>query len=409
MNTVSPSAVESPPNTPLKKKAFVIQAIGEKGTETRKRADLVFNSIIKPACEAAGYDAIRYEATTEGEEATPEDKLLAKTIAQPIISALNTYPLVIADLAAPPWDPNVMMMVGFRLAIGRPIIGLADKNSDPKAEIIPLNLRNVHIHQIDSAALTPEDVSIFVKTIGDHESHVESWDSHYPIIEFSYPLIGPRVGRFIYANRQAAEVYGLSNPDQMIGQPISEIDERLQQFIAVYQRDPYNENQMALIGKLVAHDEGPLTATVPLWFTEHTIKTQNHKIYWPILAQHRYPDESDEELGIVLRVLFIDVTDWDVIHPRQRAGREPLSMPALFRKIPKYEIPPKLQPFTHDVFLSYNSNNRVYANQLSEMLERIGYRVWFDTKDFGGGQGLAEELLKDRHYAVAVFGSRIRG
>src|SRR5262249_4316082 len=133
------------------KKAFIIQAVGSAGSAVRGRADRGLQLIIDPACQETGYEAVR------------ASDLHTKTIAEPIISALNTHPLVIADLAAPPWNSNVLMEVGFRLATGRPIVFLAD--TDPKPELLPLHLRNVRIHTIDPSGQRKDDVQNLIQSI----------------------------------------------------------------------------------------------------------------------------------------------------------------------------------------------------------------------------------------------------
>jgi hypothetical protein len=358
----------SPPEL---KKAFVIQAIGSDGSATRARADRVLDQIIRPACRLDGYEAVR------------ADELMAKTIAEPIISALNTHPLVVADLAAPPWNANVLTEVGFRLATGRPIVFLADGN--PSVDIIPLHLRNVRIHQIDPSAPTTEDVDTLAGLIREHGKgeKVNSWESHYPIIEFSLPLTPTGVGRFIYANPQAAGIYGKKSPDDLIGHPVDEIDRDLHKFIPDFHRQPYDDDQAALVGKLIQRAPGPLTAKVPLWFTNHTITTLNNKVYWPVLVQHRYA--SDLDLGIVLRVLFADVTEW--ARHRElgpRAAAEALFIPELFRD----PDPPR-----YDAFLSYNSADGEYVAVLHQFLTRFGLSVWYDEQDIRGDGSLAKELI----------------
>ena len=164
----------TPEQLPIKH-AFIIQAVDSEGS--RQCADRVLKSIIDPACEATGYEAVR------------ANDLQAKTIAEPIISALNTHPLVIADLAAPPWNPNMLMEVGFRLATGRPILFLAD--ADPKPEILPLQLRNARIHIINSATPERADVESLIELINKYSKEVNSWESDYPVIEFSLSWRSP--------------------------------------------------------------------------------------------------------------------------------------------------------------------------------------------------------------------------
>ncbi len=364
-----------------KKHAFIIQAVDSEGS--RQRADRVLKSIIDPACEATGYEAVR------------ANDLQAKTIVEPIISALNTHPLVIADLAVPPWNPNVLMEVGFRLATGRPIVFLAD--TDPKQEILPLQLRNVRIHIINSATPGRADVDSLIESINKYSLEVNSWESDYPTIEFSISWRSPDGGRFIFANEKAARLYGLTHPDDMIGRPVIEIDPGLKEFIPNEQYyEEYQNDQDAMLGKIMKRDPQPKTASIPLWFTNHILDDQNDKIYWPVLAQYRYVS-SEDEADIVMRVIFINVSEWDAMKPRPRKPPQVLRLPKLFQEV-RQPIAPQ-----HDVFLSYNSQDIGYVSELYQMLVRCGLRVWFDVNEFGGGTGLASELIKASNLS-RIFG-----
>jgi|GEM_PF-3608182 len=364
-----------------KKHAFIIQAVDSEGS--RQRADRVLKSIIDPACEATGYEAVR------------ANDLQAKTIVEPIISALNTHPLVIADLAVPPWNPNVLMEVGFRLATGRPIVFLAD--ADPKQEILPLQLRNVRIHIINSATPGRADVDSLIESIDKYSLEVNSWESDYPTIEFSISWRSPDGGRFIFANEKAARLYGLTHPDDMIGRPVIEIDPGLKEFIPNEQYyEEYQKDQDAMLGKIMKRDPQPKTASIPLWFTNHKLNDENDKIYWPVLAQYRYVS-SEDEADIVMRVIFINVSEWDAMKPRPRKPPQVLRLPKLFQEV-RQPIAPQ-----HDVFLSYNSQDIGYVSELYQMLVRCGLRVWFDVNEFGGGTGLASELIKASNLS-RIFG-----
>ena len=356
------------------KNALIIQAVGSDGSETRQRADRVLKSIIEPACRATGYEAVR------------ANDLDSKTIAEPIVSALNTHPLVIADLAAPPWNPNVLMEVGFRLATGRPIVFLAD--TDPKAEILPLRLRNVRIHTIDPAKPGEADVESLIESITEYGSGVNAWESDYPTIEFSISFRSPDGGRFIFANEKAARAYGLGHPDELIGRPLNEVDPRLRDFFPNEQYyQEYEKDQNAILGQILRRDPSPKTASIPIWFTKHHINDQNDKIYWPVLAQYRYASR-EENADIVMRVMFINVSGWDAMNPRPRNPPQVLRVPELFHKVQKPIAP------QHDLFLSYNSQDIGYVNDLYQMLVRCGLKVWFDQNEFSGATGLTAELIR---------------
>ena len=101
-----------------------------------------------------------------------------------------------------------------------------------------------------------------------------------------------------------------------------------------------------------------------------------------------------------MRVIFINVSEWDAMRPRPRTPPQVLRVPKLFQEV-RQPIAPQ-----HDVFLSYNSQDVGYVSELYQMLTRCGLRVWFDVNEFGGGSGLASELIKasnlSRIFALVV-------
>ena len=198
----------------------------------------------------------------------------------------------------------------------------------------------------------------------------------------------PNDSRFIFANEKAARLYGLTHPDEMIGRPVSEVDPRLKDFIPNDEYyEEYQRDQDAILGKIMRRNPDPKSASIPLWFTNHTLIDENDKIYWPVLAQYRYTSR-DENADIVMRVMFINVSEWDAMKPRPRKPPQVLRLPKLFQEV-RQPIAPQ-----YDVFLSYNSQDIKYVVELYQMLVRCSLRVWFDQNEFGGGTGLAFELIK---------------
>jgi hypothetical protein len=360
-----------------KKHAFIIQAVDSNAS--RQRADRVLRSIIEPACAATGYDAVRDLQTNQAND-------LQAKIVEPIISALNTHPLVIADLAAPPWNPDVLVKVGFRLATGRPIVFLAD--TDPNQEILTLQLRNVSTHIINAATPGRGDVDSLIRSIKKYSSEVNAWESDYPTIEFSISFKDPEGGRFIFANEKAARAYGLNHPDDLVGRPINEVDPKLRLFFPDDEYwQAYEDDQNAILGQIVRRVPDPKTARVPLWFTKHVVAGENDKIYWPVLAQYRYVSNEDQA-DIVMRVMFINVSEWDAMKPRPRKPSQVLRLPELFKEVRRPAEP------QHDVFLSYNSQDVAHVSELYQMLVRCGLRVWFDQTELGGAMGLTAQLIE---------------
>lgn len=96
------------------KDCFIISPIGENGSETRKRSDLVLKYIIEPALKECEYTPVRADMI-------PEAGLITSQIIQRIIDS----PLVIADLTDS--NPNVFYELAIRHAVKKPLIQLLRK------------------------------------------------------------------------------------------------------------------------------------------------------------------------------------------------------------------------------------------------------------------------------------------
>lgn len=94
------------------KKCFIVCPISNEGTPTRKRSDDLLKFIITPACEAFNYEVIRVDKTNTIDK-----------IDNSIIEYLNNSDLVIADLTEE--NPNAFFELGYRLALGKPVIQMA--------------------------------------------------------------------------------------------------------------------------------------------------------------------------------------------------------------------------------------------------------------------------------------------
>lgn len=114
-----------------KKTCFVVSVIGKENSNERIHADNVFNHIIQPAL-ANEFDVTR------------ADKIYhADKIDNKIFSSLKSSDLVVADLTGK--NPNVFLEIGYRMALGKPIIFLVQKNSDP----LPFDIQSINICHYD--------------------------------------------------------------------------------------------------------------------------------------------------------------------------------------------------------------------------------------------------------------------
>ena len=108
----------------LDKPCFIISPMGQTSSPVRKRAEEIFKNYIEPVCKATGYFPVRSGPTLGG------------SIINGITNALNCAPMTIAYLGGLPWNPNVMIEVGYRLNTNLPLVYLCDQ--DDSGNDLPL-------------------------------------------------------------------------------------------------------------------------------------------------------------------------------------------------------------------------------------------------------------------------------
>lgn len=383
------------PAEPMSKLAFLIQGFGKEGSEQRRRADLKKAEIIAPACEAEGYHLMR------------ADEFSTASITEPITSALATSALVVADLGSLPWNQNVLVEVGFRLATGRPMVFVADV--EPDKTTLPTHLQDRRIIALPES-LTDDAIGRLRDVIKERQreqqqlesgSESPNWQSDYPLIEFFAPLTGGKPPYFVMVNEAAAALYGFDTADELLSVSVEEADEKLQGYMPETHREQFRDDQGKLWGAAIKPGrKEPVMARVPAWiYRQHRVKDRQNHVYWPVMLQHKFTrDKTGAEQGVLMRVAFIDVTRWQseaVLHSEPDSVIE---LPGYFR----------VRPFKHHIFLSYNAKDVDQVRVLHTILKRIGLRVWFDEYDMLQTGAMTKTLLRemaDSRMVMAVLGT----
>lgn len=125
------------------KKCFVVTPIGNEGSEIRKRADQVFKYIISPVCEEMEFEPIRVDMVNQ-----------ADSITQTILDYLNSAELVIADMSG--HNPNAFYEMGYRAAIGKPMIHLKNKSEKIPFDVAGIRAFDYDLSDLDSVAAIKE-------------------------------------------------------------------------------------------------------------------------------------------------------------------------------------------------------------------------------------------------------------
>lgn len=135
------------------KKCFVVCPIGADGSETRQRSNDLLKYIIEPVCKACDFEAIRVDNINASD-----------SINQTILDLLGNSDLVIADLTE--HNPNAFYELGYRFALGRPLIQLKHKN-----DTIPFDVSSIRTfdYDLNSVPSTEELKNRLIQTINSFE------------------------------------------------------------------------------------------------------------------------------------------------------------------------------------------------------------------------------------------------
>lgn len=119
------------------KTCFVVSPIGESESETRGNADKLFKYIIKPVCDAYGFEAVRVDKLNE-----------ASSITKTIIDYLEGAELVIADVTE--HNPNVFFEMGYRNRTKKPVIHLKRKGESLPFDVTAIRTLDYDLTDLDS-------------------------------------------------------------------------------------------------------------------------------------------------------------------------------------------------------------------------------------------------------------------
>jgi len=279
-------------------RCFVVSPIGLEGSETRKRADLVYERYIKLACETTPFRPVRGEM------------MRGNYILSDVLDALQSDPMVIVYLGPPKlgWNPNVMIELGIRITTSAPYIVIKDSTSDGEPYDLPFDLKDDRIVDIpEHEEGNPELYAIKVRTIRERITGiiVPQWDEIYPSATLDMK-IGDTTGeasKYTDASRQLETLFDLK---RVIGREVPFVINHLLEMMPFCQRQPFIEEQQSLITKLLFPTLSGIQsvrATIPIVFqTHHKYKG---RAFLPIIVRYNFNKPTNV---LRVRVLYVDVT-----------------------------------------------------------------------------------------------------
>ena len=120
----------------MEKICFIVCPIGSEGSDVRKRSDQLLKHILQPVCSEIGLKCIRVDELN-----------LSDTITQTILENLKNADLVIADITD--HNPNAFYEIGYRTALGKPIIHLKNKSDNIPFDISAIRTFDYDLTDLD--------------------------------------------------------------------------------------------------------------------------------------------------------------------------------------------------------------------------------------------------------------------
>jgi len=102
--------------TPTTKKCFIVMPISDQDGYEKSHFTRVYNHLIKPACERAGFEPIR-----------ADDEVKTNYIALDIVKKIIESDIVLCDLSSK--NPNVLYELGIRQAFNKKVVLIKDKKT----------------------------------------------------------------------------------------------------------------------------------------------------------------------------------------------------------------------------------------------------------------------------------------
>jgi len=280
---------------------FVISPIGGDGTPERERANFVFEEFAKRACAELNLRPYR------------SDQQFSVAIRRDMLASLERAKVAVAYIASPPWNPNVMIEVGYRLAARKAIVIIRDNEADcTDEERLPFDIEDMQVLSLPPKA-READPDARGRAVGDlaralNESLTkvpDPWASHHPFMNIEMDRRGQK-GIIKQATREAELLFAYKGP--LAGVEVGSVIVGLQSFMPSAQFEAFGAEQHRLIRDLLygQREKGArVTARIPMVFDGHPNEAYDQKAFLPIVVQ--YEDDSNDN-RLTLNVLYLDVT-----------------------------------------------------------------------------------------------------
>jgi hypothetical protein len=402
----------------MKKVCFVISPMGDDYSETRKRADFVLETYIRPACNETGYEGIR------------SDHQISHDIVNGITTALQNSPMAIAYIGspqhgdsdpsgAPYWNANVMIELGYRMSARLPIVYVCERDEHGAEPNLPLSMRTLDVVFLPHLPRpAPEDpwkdphpattiakIRGRIEFEGSRRRPLDSLHAFAWINAASRDTRTPENLLYTAASYTAEDLFGVDG--RLVGRNMTEFLEAVASRMHPVQWEMFKQDQEGaraqLSGRMQGSTDKPSIARVPIVFEKHRPEL-NNRAFLPIIVQDFRPDLDGDNSWYNLRVLYLNVTTATREATNAQGEKyyvcdlDPTSHCQL------RPLPPVLRPI--HVFCSYNHADhdavgKIYEDLIARL--RPSVECWLDCLDMDPGTTWTQKLDEALNSSEACF------
>ena len=283
---------------------FVISPIGKAESADRTRANFIIDEYVKRACAELNLAPYR------------SDQRFSSAIRRDMLSSLTQSKVVVAYLGSPPWNPNVMMEIGYRLAAGGAIVMLRDSIVDAEHDDeLPFDISDMQVLQLPPKAAEGDAIrrdAVAGELVKAMNQALTSKPHRSPNQPFMQVEIDRHGQDHIVRQATPAAAALLAHKGVMVGTKVANVMSKVVTLMPEGQANEFGREQgellTQLIGVRITSDDDPnpnVTARIPMVFENHPDPAYDQKAFLPVIV--RYDGGGDDD-RLLLNILYLDVT-----------------------------------------------------------------------------------------------------
>ena len=317
--------------------------------------------------------------------------------------------MTIAYLGGPPWNPNVMYEVGYRLNTNLPLVYLCDQDDRGDDLPLPFNIQGQRFVSLPVSGVDAGKIETLIEVIRASEREPRHLEWLHPIALINVrnrDTISKHNMLYTAASESAEELFGIDG--RLVGLTMEEFLHAAKKRMPPAQYDAFSANQRQARKDL----QGRMTNACGARNCQHPVvlrRPRDRKIQRPGVPADPPPGLHARDQGLVQHEGPLSRRDLGLPEGDKPLGGGVL----LLQPRPRHRdaVGPAQDGQAGAVFLSYSRHDRDVVEQLFGRLKECFYpevNPWMDLDDLYAVSNFPEKLtqaIQDADHALIFFGT----